>query len=583
MEKEDANIASHRNRPGFLPCLLLSLIGLAVFANTLRNPFVYDDMRAIYNNDDIRSFKSIDRVLFSSRDSGLIRRPLLSLSFALNYAVDGYNVEGYHAVNILVHILAAWALYGIVRRTLASDRLRDFFGKDAAVLAWIAAALWMVHPLQTGSVTYTVQRAESLMGLFYLLTLYCAIRAMGPNRSIIWSILALMCCALGMGTKAVMVTAPLMVLFYDRTFQAGSFICALKHRWRLYAGLVACWCITLGLLLGIHRSSNQPNYSVLDFSLNQFVVIAHYLRLAFWPSPLCLDYSRAITKDVGQIIPSALLILAMLSATSAGLLRNRSWGYIGAWFFGILAPTSSFLPVAVELMAEHRMYLPLAAIVVLLVTMCYRVVGSIGKRPAIGDKAAYRTGVCLAAVAICSLSFATVRRNMDYASVLTMWEKVLDVAPDSGRAHTNLATELLSQGRLEEALGHYRRAHELLSDNYVTNYNMGVTLSKLDRTDEAATYYRRAVEIKADFFVAHYNLIDIYVRQGELEKALEHLQMLVVQYPDNSFAHANLGIMYLKLKKNDQAIRHLRRALEIRPDNGPAREALKLARSAVED
>ena len=136
----------------------------------------------------------------------------MNLTLAANYALGGTNVWGYHAFNLAIHVLAALTLYGIVRRTLLRPGLWERFGASAEWVALAVAAVWTVHPLQTESVTYIIQRCESMMGLFYLLTLYSFIRAVESPRPVRWQVVTVAACLLGMGTKEVMATAPLLVL-----------------------------------------------------------------------------------------------------------------------------------------------------------------------------------------------------------------------------------------------------------------------------------------------------------------------------------------------------------------------------------
>jgi len=156
---------------------ILILAALGAYSNSFKVSFLLDDSSSISDNSSIRQLGRIGDVLSPPATGTTAARPLLNLSFALNYAVSGLSVPGYHAVNLLIHICAGLALLGIVRRTLLSPGLRHRYGEAALPLAAFAALLWTLHPLQTEAVTYISQRAESLMGLFYLLTLYCFIRA----------------------------------------------------------------------------------------------------------------------------------------------------------------------------------------------------------------------------------------------------------------------------------------------------------------------------------------------------------------------------------------------------------------------
>ena len=347
----------------------LVAFGAAAYFSSLHGVFIFDDKPAIVENPAIRQLWPLGPILRGPR-------PVADLTFAVNYAIGDFHVIGYHLVNLAVHILAALTLFGIVRRTLSLPPLAERFGSAASALALAVALLWMAHPLQTESVTYIVQRAESLMGLFYLLTLYCAIRGFSsPDHRAPWHAAAVAACALGMAVKPVMVSAPLVVLAYDRLFVAPSLKSALRRSGRLYLGLAATWLI-LALLVSRYPAG-QPTagfgmelLTPWQYARTQFGVIAHYLALSFRPWPLCLDYGWPVAWDVRDILPPALLVLALAGATLACLRRASPLAFPGVWFFLILAPTSSVMPIH-DLCFEHRMYLPLAAVVALTVTGAY--------------------------------------------------------------------------------------------------------------------------------------------------------------------------------------------------------------------
>jgi hypothetical protein len=291
-------------------------------------------------------------------------------------------VWGYHLSNLTIHILAALVLFGVVRQTLVSERLREQFGRAATGLSLTVALIWTVHPLQTESVTYIIQRTESLMGLFLLLTLYCAIRSFDSPRPRRWQVAAVLACALGMGSKEVMIGAPILVLLYDWIFVGSSFREIWRRRWALYAGLAATW-----VLLALLVATGQARQAVISASFAQLGssayaktqcgVILYYLRLSLWPHPLVVDYNDwPIAKTAMDFVPWAVVLGAMLCATLVALWR-RSWlGFPGAWFLIILAPSSSLIPIISEPAAERRMYLPLAAVVVLITVIGYKFLSS---------------------------------------------------------------------------------------------------------------------------------------------------------------------------------------------------------------
>jgi hypothetical protein len=177
------------------------------------------------------------------------------------------------------------------------------FGRDALPLALAVALLWTLHPLQTEAVTYVIQRVESLMGLCYLLTLYCLIRSVDSPRPALWQGCMVTACLLGMATKEVMATAPLLGLLYDRTFLAGSFREAWQRRRWWYVGLAATWlplaCLVAGT--GGNRGGTSGfNVGVAPWAywLTQFQAVAHYLKLSVWPHPLVFEYGTFWVRPV---------------------------------------------------------------------------------------------------------------------------------------------------------------------------------------------------------------------------------------------------------------------------------------------
>jgi hypothetical protein len=208
------------------------------------------------------------------------------------------RVETYHATNLLIHLLAALILYGIVRRTLLGMGPNPA-PRSATWLAAMVAALWVVHPLNTQSVTFIVQRAESLAGLFFLASIYCVIRAAEGGGG--WGIAAVIACGLGMASKEIVAVAPILAVLYDRTFLAGTFKEALTRRWKIYAGMAATWAF---ILLSLHTGHRETmvgfhlGISPIEYARTELNVIARYLHLAFWPtiwsSIITIGRSRSI-------------------------------------------------------------------------------------------------------------------------------------------------------------------------------------------------------------------------------------------------------------------------------------------------
>jgi tetratricopeptide (TPR) repeat protein len=515
---------------------LLLAAGFFAYHNALHGPFVLDDIRAISQNETIRTLRPPWGVFSPPVHSPVTGRPLVNLSLAVNYAIGGESVTSYHLLNLAIHLLAALALFGIIRRTLR-DRVPRY-REQATGLATAAALLWVVHPLMTESVDYTIQRTELLMGLFFLLTLYCAIRGFGPPERRSWYGAALAAFVLGLGSKEVIVVAPAIVLVYDWLFDSASLRDALRRHWRLYAGYGA----VLGLYVLFVGSRLRRAFTGLsgravapwDYALTQSAVIVHYLRLALWPHPLAADYDGwPIATSPRSVLPYLAVVLAIVALTLWGLARRRKLAFLGAWFLFILAPTSSVRPIATEVAAERRMYLPLAALVVLAVLGGWELL-----RRWEAPRAARFAAV--AALAL-TLALVTVRRNDDYRTVLGFWSDAVAKRPDSPRARLWLGYYLYKQGRNAEALRHETEAVRLQPENGEAQYSLGVVLTKFDRMDDAIHRFRQAIRINPRYVEAHYNLAIALSRQGRKEQAAEHLETAIRLQPDFSPARNALS------------------------------------------
>jgi tetratricopeptide (TPR) repeat protein len=499
-----------------LPPLLI-VLGTLIYLSSLPGVFVFDDLMQLLQHTDVHSLAGLSEIVSGTS------RPLLELSLALNYDVSGKVFRSYHVVNISIHVAAALALFGIVRRTLSFGSLRARYGTDAAWLAFAVALVWMLHPLQTQAVTYVYQRAESMMGMFFLLTLYCAIRCAqgggGRRARYAWGLAAAVACSLGMGTKEVMVVAPIVVLLYDRVFLATSFRDSLRERWGLHLAVATGWGVLFGtlgtgaVLGGSFADPDLETASRLEYALAQPGVICHYLRLVIWPHPLCFDYSWPAAKQLGEILLPGLAIAALVLASAWALWRGCWLGFLGASFFAILAPTSSVIPLA-DMAAEHRMYLPLAPVVVLVVIVIWELLARLENR---------RPGVALALLSLVAslLAYGTVRRNFDYWGHWKLWQSVVEIRPDNPRAHYRLGELAAMRLEKELALAHFRRA-VALEPTGEKHFALGYALQRRNRFGEAVPHYQEAVRLDPTNLQAQVVLAAAYHSLGEFEVAIEH-------------------------------------------------------------
>lgn len=528
------------SRPQLLALIIL-LATLIAYRNSLDGAYFLDDLDAIHNNPTIRTLWPPWQALQPPRETSVAGRPLTNLTLALNFAVHGVSPRGYHLVNLVIHAAAALTLFGLLRRLLLSPRLVERFARDADLLAAITALLWAVHPLQTESVTYIVQRTESLCGFAYLFTLYAFARSTDAPRPAGWQILCVLSCFAGMACKEVMVTAPLLVLLIDRAVFATSFRQALSSRRGLYAGLAASW-IVLGILLsGSPRpdsaGANLP-FGAWDYARTEASVLLHYLRLSIWPDPLILDYNWPISPSWSYSAGSIAVVLILLVLALLTWLHQPAIALPAIAFFVILAPTSSFYPI-LDAAFEHRMYLPLAAILLMLVLTLRWLLQRSFRR---NTNAAPLALISIALVAAIALTIRTVRRNADYADPVALWRGNLEHGGlNNPRAWTNLSSAFLQYGQAGEARDAALYAIQLSTDNVEAYANLCAASTHLGLIDESIEMGRRAIQIK----------------------------------PTSAEAYVNLGLAYKAANRLDEARQALLKALDIRKDCLPALAALE--------
>jgi tetratricopeptide (TPR) repeat protein len=565
-------VATSSRRVVALACGVLVLAVFAAYANSLSGPFVYDDKDSIVGNLTLRHLWPLAEVL-TPPSGGLTvsGRPVLNLSLALNFAAGGLDVRGYHVVNVLIHALACLTLFGLVRRTLVLPSLRGRFGDAAVPIAFTVAALWALHPLQTEAVTYLVQRAESLMGLFFLLTLYGFVRSVDAPAPGRWQVLSVAACLLGMATKENMVSAPGLVLLLDRAFVAGSFAAAWRRRRGFYAALAATWILLAGMLAstGGNRGGSAGfgvPISWWDYALTQFPALVRYVRLSFWPTPLVFEYGPFRIESLAMVWPQACLVVALVAGMIFALWRNAALGFLGAWFFAVLAPTS-LMPGITQRIVEHRMYLSLAPIMVLIVAAVYPRGG--------------RRGLAALFALAAGLGSLTFQRNADYRSEIALWRDTAAKRPYNAGAHASLGAALAEAGRMDEAIREDEIALQLGPGYITTRNNYASALIAVGRIGEAIQHLEASLRQEPDNAQAHLNLGTALDLLKRTPAAIRHYEAAVRRDPSFAAAQNNLGDALSRSGRNAEGIVHLQEALRLKPDfvDGHYNLAAALARA----
>ncbi|RIK64197.1 MAG: hypothetical protein DCC65_14915 [Planctomycetota bacterium] len=594
---------------------VIVLAGVAAYANSFAGQFVLDDQITIIHNPLIRQALPLRRFFDVSQ-------PLTDLSLAINYAFGALDPWGYHLFNLGVHVVAGLALFGVIRRTLRSPRMGSrAYGATGFALA--AALLWLVHPLQTESVTYVIQRCESMAGMFYLLTLYFFLRysgatshepdgvgdASGGRGRRLWGIAAVAACACGMATKPIVVTVPVVVLLYDRTFLAGGFGEAIRRRWPVYLGLAAGWLVLwgLGTIDGLLNESSETatvgfgyqGVTPLAYLRTQPEILLHYLRLAVWPVGQCLDYGWRVCPTWREAALPAAVVAALVAGTAWATWLRRPAGFLGCWFFLILSPTSSFVPIK-DLAFEHRMYLPLASVVVLIVSGVQAVVGRLG------SARAKLARWVLVGTATALLAVLTIRRNALYADATALWSdnvakaphharawnglgyallaagettraienfrKAVQLEPDFAEAYANLGKAYFSMGRMENAVREFRIAWSLKPGAFWadTHFYFGAALLETERYSEAVDQLQLAIGKNSQYRAAYYNLANALWAMGDRDRAAAVFQQALAVDPGYTEAAVNLGLVKAEQGKLNEAVASYRSAIGgFRPGGNP--------------
>jgi tetratricopeptide (TPR) repeat protein len=568
MKPQRRNIGRER----MLAPLLVIILGVVAYCNSLSGPFIFDDKAAIVQNPQIRSM--VPFKIAAVQPTTIAGRPVLIFTFAVNYRVGHMRVENYHLTNLVIHLGCALLIYFIARRTLlCTSALGVGFCRTATWLAAAIASIWVVHPLNTQSVTYLAQRAESLASLFLLISIYGVIRAAAERRW--WGVVAVVACALGMGTKEIAAATPILAILYDRTFLAGNFERALQLRWKIYFGML-CGLVLIGISLHTGLRGTMVGFglgiSALDYARTELNVIAHYIVLAFWPRNLVIDYyDWPIARHWSDVSWGGWLVLAGAIGSLAAL-KFKPWlGFLGVFFLAILAPTSSFLPIVEEAAAEQRIYLPLAAIVTLVVVIVWFTL------------AKWKAGRWLAGVAcvaaVVALTAATIARNQQYGSDIDIWTDATAKRANNTRAHVNLG-EAWAQASIEfppgssearqaaeQAAAQFRIVMALEPRVSHAIFGLGQSLVHLGDPASAESVYTEQLpkhpEIAADLHVERGTL---RAQRADWPEAKQDFEAAIGIQPNDLEAHYYLALVDQQLGDLDAAKRELARVVAASPD-----------------
>jgi len=574
------NSNSSFSSPPKYETVLLSLVILAViliYTNTLTTPFIFDDISNIRDNPHIRiPSLSLKNLAWAGFMSPISSRPIANISFALNYYFSEYNLVALHLVNIVIHLATGVFLFFLAKATLKTPALRSRY-VNAGWIPLLTAFIWMVHPIQTQSVAFLIQRMNSLSAMFYILSmlLYVQFRQ-SETKWAKWLRAAgcLLAGLLALGSKEIAATLPVFVILYEWYFFQKLNSLWLKRHFLLLGGF-----LLLVIIISLIYLDNQPvakilsGYRIRDFTLSQrvlteFRVVMFYIGLLLWPHPsrLNLDHdfslSYALTDPITTLFSMA-AVGAMIIAAILIARRDPLISFAILWFFGNLVIESSV--IGLELVFEHRNYLPSMFAALALVALVTRYVKPYG----------------LSIISLCVLgtlfTFWTYQRNRTWSDEIALYRDCAEKSPQKARPHNNLGAALSRQGYLKEAIEHYHTALRLKPGYVDAHYNLGYALAKQGNLNEGMYHFQQVLRREPKHVKAHNNMGVSLVLQKRYSEAIHHFQSALRITPWDADVHTNLGYALMAQGTIDQAIRHYRRALELDPGLANAHTNLGLA------
>lgn len=542
--------------------LALVLLGWIVYANSLTKSFQYDDNLWIVHNPTLRDWLTNVRLY--------VTRPTVALSLTANAVIGGLSPASFHAVNLAIHIIAGLTFFGVVRRTLLLPRWNHGWDHAATPLAFAAAAIWIVHPLNTHAVTYVIQRCESGMGMFFVLALYCMIRGSASDTKA-WYFASMAAAWAGVGCKEVMVTILPVSLMYDRVFLSKSWAEVVRRRWGLYLGFAATFALPLRPMLINYLFPREFGDTSAGFGIaglgpqqylsTQLTVLPYYLKLAVWPTNLCFDYRDwPIASGLRQNLFAAIVATALFLTFLFLALRGCGLAFCGLGVFLVLSVSSSIMPLR-DVANEYRMYVPLMFLTTLAVVGSYAAINRWW--PAVAQRPWVFTLV-IGFLAL-TLGVLTMIRNEDYRTPVTLWQDVLDKRPANTRSHFFIGYGYEMEGKPELAKEAFQRCLADHPGDNATLLHLAMIQFQEGDTPAAMKLLAKAMQnidlnIDAESYLASYAHF-----QGKSEEAIKALDYVKSIRPNRPLPRFHRAGILLDLGRTEEAKQELAEVVALAP------------------
>jgi tetratricopeptide (TPR) repeat protein len=520
--------------------LAVLVLGVLAYSNSLRGEFLFDDPAQIVDNPAIRNLGS-----FLGQSDYLPNRYVAYFTFSLNYLAGGLDPFGWHLVNLAIHLANAVLVWAFVVLAFRSPRLRSSaLVPTSGAIGFVSAALFVAHPLATQAVSYVVQRVTSLATFFYLLSvvLYLAWRTRrGARGRILLYVGVLVSAFLAVRTKEIAFTLPVALALVEWAFFEGG-----KRRWlpiipvAALALLIPLSLVDLGKPASTLIASADSSTRVLatssrhDYLRTEAVVVARYLGMLALPFGQSVDHDVAIRRSwlAPDVAGSALLLASLMVLGGWLAWRSTPRGTLPAldasarlvavgigWFFLTLSVESSVIPI-VDVMNEHRVYLPSAAFLPGAVTLLALLLHRIDPRHVARDTAV------LGGLAASVLAVVTWNRNLVWRNEETLWSDAAAKSPGHWRAVSNLGAALTRQKRFPEAVSVMRMALGIDPRSVAARVQLGVVLYLAGKPREAEVELRQAVALEPGSPDALFNLAMLLRNTGRGPEARPYLERL---------------------------------------------------------
>jgi protein O-mannosyl-transferase len=521
--------------------ILFLVIGLAIYANSFGNQFFWDDNDVVVNNVYVQHF-NVGKMFSQSLISGAGQttnyyRPVLLLSYALDYQLWGMNSFGFNLVDVLLHILNAWLIFILLYFLLSLRVKRNSLDRNDKADFWLAclpALIFLVHPLNTEAVDYVSGRADVLYAFFALLSLifyFNFSQAENARKKIINYSAAILFFILSLLTKETAVVLPVAIVLIELVFFAAGSVgarlkAAAKKTWPLFAVLAVYIVLHLKIFNFNHLTGSLTgclgdycSYGIIRRALVFLLVCLNYFQILFLPVGLHME--RAVS-EFGSIYSwrLAAAIAAILAWAAAAVYfwrREKGVAFGLGWFFVFLFPSSGILVKMLYPTYEHFLYLPAIGFWLAILCLVNLAFAEIKDRKVLLLAPVIFYVMLVACVVF--WSFLTTERNRDWHDPITFFEKNLKYSPQSFIEHTGLGMAYDNAGRFTEAEAEYRQAIAI-SDVYPqVHHDLAISLTELKKYDEAEKEYLKAIAMDPGFVAPYRNLYNLYEFLGENGKA----------------------------------------------------------------